>query len=259
MARPRFSEATAQFRELANLKDDARLRINLAQCLVRDACSKKDQLEERITRLRAPFHPVRRIPPEVLGQIFEACLPDYAAWEPPTTAAQRRRIPFSLAAVCRLWRTAALIHPRIWSYIDVDMYRIDDGNVGWYKSQLRFLLGRAGVVPLQILLVSRKKDQDCDMQSRRFLESEILPLLTRCEVLFVVLHLVRDLLPVLFAQSMPLLHHSLCLRLASQHSGSLKSRQVAHSHLLSHRGSPVLSLRFPREGDACSLPQRFCV
>jgi hypothetical protein len=88
------------------------------------------------------FHPLRRIPLELLGRIFEQCVFDkhYVSedtfWEfevysdfldPGICAVQ---LPFTVARVCQHWRRAALSTASIWTYIDV-LLNTDLPAEGW--------------------------------------------------------------------------------------------------------------------------------
>ena len=57
---------------------------------------------------------IRRLPSEILGEIFVRCVPPEPYVEPDTTAA-----PLLLLAVCRGWRRVALGTPRLWCSLSV--------------------------------------------------------------------------------------------------------------------------------------------
>ncbi|THH08693.1 hypothetical protein EW145_g2534 [Phellinidium pouzarii] len=56
--------------------------------------------------------PIYRLPPELLNDIFLRCLPIKANFKPGSA-------PLLLTHVCRVWRTAALACPRLWTHIEV--------------------------------------------------------------------------------------------------------------------------------------------
>jgi len=70
-----------------------------------------------VARSKGFLHPIRRLPAEILQQIFEECVDDEAAeWfvdptRPPTILQSATRI----AGTCRSWRTIAQQTPRMWN------------------------------------------------------------------------------------------------------------------------------------------------
>jgi hypothetical protein len=64
------------------------------------------------------LHPLRRIPPEILLQIFHECVAeeveDLRSQLPFSTVIQ---LPMVLAGVCTQWRRTVLQNPRLWNYI----------------------------------------------------------------------------------------------------------------------------------------------
>ncbi|KZW01432.1 hypothetical protein EXIGLDRAFT_718530 [Exidia glandulosa HHB12029] len=129
----------------------------------------------------APLPPLRRTPPEVLGVIFEFCVyqdldprPDFG----PRSNSPERSQPFILAGVCKFWRIAALMHPRVWAYIDLDFHSIDhDAPARWHQ-YLSNLLARSGASPLHI----RCQWLQCRNTDRPFVHA-LLPHLHRCATL----------------------------------------------------------------------------
>nr|GAT53428.1 predicted protein [Mycena chlorophos] len=80
------------------------------------------QLREAIRGYRIISAPIRRVPDEILGEIFAACValdkegPDACAW------LQR------IVRVCRRWRNVALSISRLWNHISVDTCRLLDAD-----------------------------------------------------------------------------------------------------------------------------------
>ncbi|KZW01804.1 hypothetical protein EXIGLDRAFT_602621, partial [Exidia glandulosa HHB12029] len=83
-----------------------------------DARRKCDTQRAELDRQYALFHPVRKVPLEILGHIFEMCLEGLSIDDFPgaedSDILNRQRQPFDLAAVCRRWRSASLSYPRAW-------------------------------------------------------------------------------------------------------------------------------------------------
>ncbi|SJL02808.1 uncharacterized protein ARMOST_06145 [Armillaria ostoyae] len=61
--------------------------------------------------------PSRRLPPEVLTEIFIRCWSLYGRTGPPLDP---RAVPWTLTHVCRKWRKVAIATPEIWSSIHLD-------------------------------------------------------------------------------------------------------------------------------------------
>jgi len=77
------------------------------------------------------LHPLRRLPLQLVLQIFEECVGDEIdelRRQMVLTAPSLPRMPITLAAVCRTWRRTVLRSPRLWSYIRLPVYKpIHDG------------------------------------------------------------------------------------------------------------------------------------
>ncbi|KAJ7677089.1 hypothetical protein DFH06DRAFT_1034442, partial [Mycena polygramma] len=76
------------------------LEATLAQLV-----QKRTQIAERVRQHRAIVSPVRRTPPELLGDIFALML------------SSRKHLPSYFGQICRSWRLAALAYPLLWSSI----------------------------------------------------------------------------------------------------------------------------------------------
>jgi len=77
-------------------------------------------------KCRGILHPLRRLPLEILLQIFEECVEneiDELHLQMLLTTPSLPRMPITLAAVCRTWRRMVLRSPRPWSYIRLPLYK----------------------------------------------------------------------------------------------------------------------------------------
>ena len=91
---------------------------------------------------------IRRLPAEILGEIFLRCLPPDPPVEPDTTAA-----PLLLLAVCRRWRKVALGTPRLWCSLSIrPSHRIQQQGVFYYHHWL----SRARCCPLSLAVDTRR-------------------------------------------------------------------------------------------------------
>ncbi|KAJ7157431.1 hypothetical protein C8R46DRAFT_832440, partial [Mycena filopes] len=89
----------------------------------------RDETEHHVHQDRAILSPVRRVPPELLCEIFSlAVQSDGDAPKQP---------PWYLGQVCRLWRHSALSFPQIWSSITVPtVFSAESGLMSLLEAQL---------------------------------------------------------------------------------------------------------------------------
>lgn len=87
--------------------------------------------------------PIRRLPPELLSQVFTTCLDICGSWDNINKAA------FRLSGVCRHWRSVAFTTPLLWYRFTITFRSTD------VQSQVEVVtawLARAGVLPLTLRL-----------------------------------------------------------------------------------------------------------
>lgn len=93
---------------------------------------RKRALEDDLMKTRAYTSPIRRLPAEMLREVF--------SW----VFENDPRGPWGLSAVCRSWRATALAMPRLWSKIHFSTAQIASADV------VRLWLERAGSSPLDV-------------------------------------------------------------------------------------------------------------
>ncbi|KAF8178878.1 hypothetical protein K438DRAFT_1604334, partial [Mycena galopus ATCC 62051] len=97
--------------------------IKRLQTVLNGLVSDRAMLEDYADGCQSLFTPVRRLPPELLVEIFEACAPPNAVdFCPPETAAEEfNRLTAAhilrLSQVCSYWRSVAMRTARLWSWI----------------------------------------------------------------------------------------------------------------------------------------------
>jgi hypothetical protein len=81
-----------------------------SRCAINEMLTERATLEDQIFHTMAYLSPIRRLPYELLRQIFLFNFDDYpcCAWV--------------LCAVCVLWRKTALSMPKIWSKVRSDLF-----------------------------------------------------------------------------------------------------------------------------------------
>ncbi|KII85593.1 hypothetical protein PLICRDRAFT_116136, partial [Plicaturopsis crispa FD-325 SS-3] len=101
--------------------------------------TERQMLKDSIMNLENILSPCRRLPAELLSEIFTFCLP-------PMVTPHSDTAPLLLTLVCRKWRAIALSTPRLWASICVGL--TDDTG----PTKVEQWLGRAGSLPLEITI-----------------------------------------------------------------------------------------------------------
>jgi hypothetical protein len=78
------------------------------------------QVQDTIGTHRAILSPLRRVPPEILSDIFVQCLPRTQYIGP-----MRHQAPLLLGQICRRWRQVAFSTPQLWSSISITVTGCD--------------------------------------------------------------------------------------------------------------------------------------
>ncbi|KAJ7623900.1 hypothetical protein DFH06DRAFT_758118 [Mycena polygramma] len=109
--------------------------------------SKRDQLEESIDSHLALVSGARRLPHDILGEIFMACLP-----QGQYPSLKRTESPWLISHICGQWRSQVLSMPRLWASLHIPRYTPfcrpyhrpppAEAVMSW--------LGRSGNLPLSI-------------------------------------------------------------------------------------------------------------
>ncbi|KAJ7025182.1 hypothetical protein C8F04DRAFT_1129525 [Mycena alexandri] len=96
----------------------------------------------------ALLSPIRTLPPEILQEIFTACMPTRH-----DAVMHSSQMPLVLGTVCRMWRSLSLSTPALWSSIHVVVPAADDVASALVRERcdaLRLWLNRSGDCPLFI-------------------------------------------------------------------------------------------------------------
>ncbi|KAJ7154901.1 hypothetical protein C8R43DRAFT_949866 [Mycena crocata] len=84
--------------------------------LIRDLSARRDEIWESIELKQALIAPVRRIPDDVVQDIFLACLPTHQ-----NAVMSKNEAPLLLGRICSAWRALALATPRIWASLHIHL------------------------------------------------------------------------------------------------------------------------------------------
>ncbi|KAJ7679265.1 hypothetical protein DFH06DRAFT_1166167 [Mycena polygramma] len=132
---------------LAPLKEAAELaeEIKRLRSVISQLTEKRERLDNFIRPHLALISPARRLPADVVVEIFTACLP----WNRNATMSSTQA-PLLLCHVCRAWRNLALSTPRLWASLHIVAYT---PKLNQLNEAVDVWLSRSGVLPLSISLV----------------------------------------------------------------------------------------------------------
>ncbi|KAJ7604541.1 hypothetical protein FB45DRAFT_956460 [Roridomyces roridus] len=140
------------------------------ESLIRDLSAQRDRIKAYVEPYRALASQGRRIPQELLEQIFLDCLPEHRnAAMSPTEA------PLLLGHVCSEWRSIAFGFPQLWARLHVSSEFMSPSMM----EELQTWLARSANSPLTISLQCAPEWEDVDdMDSPPFSLARILWKLT---------------------------------------------------------------------------------
>ncbi|KAJ7202487.1 hypothetical protein C8J57DRAFT_1102074 [Mycena rebaudengoi] len=96
---------------------------------------------------KAVISPHRRIPPEILGEIFLLTLPVRVQEAVFSTIGDS---PWVLTHVCRRWREVAVSAPFLWSRVATDYFKKPRFSIPMIETQIQRANGDPGTTPLGI-------------------------------------------------------------------------------------------------------------
>ncbi|ESK88759.1 hypothetical protein Moror_17147 [Moniliophthora roreri MCA 2997] len=117
--------------------------------------ARRDKLKSFIDNHRALLSPIRRVPSDILREIFVQCLPkDHL----PTH--NIHQAPLLLTGICRSWREVAITTPRLWNRIHIVFrYPCSPPVTDFFRSLMKantegldLWLERSGTMPLTLSL-----------------------------------------------------------------------------------------------------------
>lgn len=139
--------------QLATIQDQVEhLKKRLA-----DMEHRQVQTKDTLVKLHATLAPIKRLPPELLSEIFEQCLDVGNPRVLFSMTARNKEAPLLLGYVCRSWRAIAHATPRLWR----DMFvNVCDGR---YSDKLRrdalpvlqTWLAHSGSLPLNLVILCK--------------------------------------------------------------------------------------------------------
>ncbi|KAJ7248624.1 hypothetical protein B0H12DRAFT_1123490 [Mycena haematopus] len=138
---------------LKRLEDD----IAVLQKAIDKLTEERDTVAAFVEAHKALISPLRRLPLDIIEELFMACLPTNRNCVMSATEA-----PVILGRICSSWRTISLSTPRLWSRLHiVEPTRVYSATPGLYEAKVaqrlevaRAWLQRSGTCPLSISLES---------------------------------------------------------------------------------------------------------
>jgi len=142
-----ISETTSQLGRL----DDSISRVRET---LRALEYEREPLAEKLAYQKRITHPLRRMPDDILSEIFLACIDEDVGhtWVvDDEDSFDLRQAPWVLVQVSRRWREVGLSYPRLWSIIRVSLEESDGISGGHFRvSLLVLLLQRSAMHPLSV-------------------------------------------------------------------------------------------------------------
>ncbi|KAJ6578888.1 hypothetical protein DFH09DRAFT_349360 [Mycena vulgaris] len=120
-------------------------QIIATQKLLDELTERRAALDEFVSAHLALMSPVRRMPLDIVQEIFVASLPD----NPGMTEADA---PLLLCHICRAWRSLALSTPRLWQSLNIVVPSYD--RMSSMTNAAKTWLSRSGVLPLSISIAT---------------------------------------------------------------------------------------------------------
>ncbi|PFH50383.1 hypothetical protein AMATHDRAFT_61219 [Amanita thiersii Skay4041] len=131
---------TSTRRQLSTLNSEIK---TLKQALAKLTAQKK-QLFTQLTLYESALAPIRRIPREILVEIFTHCVPQW-----PTSNPRVTEIPLLFEHVCKYWKTVVQSTPKLWTQIGVDAgYPHSDPD----PSMVQLWLTRSAKCPIDVCI-----------------------------------------------------------------------------------------------------------
>lgn len=149
--------------ETQSVLSDIDAQILQLQASLADLALRREDAQTHLLKAHAVLSPIRRLPPEILEEIFlQATMGSTMSWPPSASCDgdySPNEIPWRLGAVCSWWRTIILSLANVWStvHLDLSFHCLPSGRTPSDISQsvhnfLDTCLRRSGSAPLSLSL-----------------------------------------------------------------------------------------------------------
>ncbi|KAJ7086330.1 hypothetical protein B0H15DRAFT_740640, partial [Mycena belliarum] len=138
------------------------LEASRLQALIQDLCARRQRELDYIAAHQALISPARRLPQDVLQEIFLACLPTTR-----NAVMSAREVPLLLCRICSAWRAIALSIPALWASLHIPLQHVFEGistepPIMW--------LERSGRCPLSLSLVGARTMEHFERFDSEFID-----------------------------------------------------------------------------------------
>ncbi|KAF9267050.1 hypothetical protein L218DRAFT_856841, partial [Marasmius fiardii PR-910] len=104
-----YSPTFQESKEILTLLKESQANLERIQTQIEKLEIQRLQIQRFVAKHRALLSPIRRVPADILGEIFFHSLPTDSL---PTRCSHSS--PLLLSSICRSWRTVLLNTPRLW-------------------------------------------------------------------------------------------------------------------------------------------------
>ncbi|KAJ7090874.1 hypothetical protein B0H15DRAFT_248071 [Mycena belliarum] len=198
--------------------------ITEMQKVINKLAAERAELSAYVEAHKALISPVRRLPLDVMQEIFVACLPIHR-----NCVMSAREAPILLGRICSAWRTLSLSTPRLWASLHIvepsRPWELSASAAASFEEKLaqrletaKTWLGRSGHCPLSISLEGGRIPFGGPMgvtfphhvpglpQSSRFVEA-LIPFASRWRRLNIAISPMPTILSTLTEHDVPILQH----------------------------------------------------
>ncbi|KAJ6595040.1 hypothetical protein DFH09DRAFT_974224 [Mycena vulgaris] len=137
---------TSEIPSVLHAISDIQNRINTLDGQIAQISRERDEAVENLRQHKAIFSPVRRVPPELLCEIFLFTLPWYRNLDEVAV----HQPPWRLGHVCASWRDVAIAYPPLWKFLQVEHSSDVLASEMYPISALQTTLLRAANLPLDV-------------------------------------------------------------------------------------------------------------
>ncbi|KAJ7601180.1 hypothetical protein C8J56DRAFT_912353 [Mycena floridula] len=158
----------AERAHLNQLLDASNAEISRLTAAIHKLVQEREALEQNVASYKIILAPIRRLPEDMLREIFVHCLPANKAAATVITDA-----PLLLGRICHSWRELALSTPALWASIHVQFpYDVDLARAQRLCDEAQTWLARSGTCPLTIKVLEIGDNQPPGIDFIKFLTTK---------------------------------------------------------------------------------------
>ncbi|KAK7043143.1 hypothetical protein VNI00_008497 [Paramarasmius palmivorus] len=150
-----YAPSPQEIYQIRQLLDEPKRQLWILEAEIARLQAQHEELKAFIDDHNALSSPIRRVPIDILREIFVHCLP-----EDSLPCRNLREAPLLLTGICQRWREVATATPALWNRIHIALpFPEYPRNLTFFRSFMRMRaqgvelwLGRAGSLPLTVSL-----------------------------------------------------------------------------------------------------------